>query len=105
SVAFGLMHASAYCGMSVGPVLGGIIVEATGSALSVFYVVIGALSVFYIFASFILPESLSPEIRRQNESTVSLPSPKYIFSALIILNQTPIYSEGVRNNIWKRNTL
>ncbi|CAG8532022.1 11580_t:CDS:2, partial [Cetraspora pellucida] len=105
SVAFGLMHASAYCGMALGPVLGGIIVEVTGSALLVFYVVVGALSVFFIFASFILPESLSPEIRRQNESSTSLPSPKYIFSALMILNQTPVYSENIINNIFKRNVL
>ncbi|CAG8766187.1 22994_t:CDS:2 [Dentiscutata erythropus] len=105
SVAFGFMHASAYCGMSIGPILGGIIVEATGSALSVFYVVICALSVFFIFVSFILPESLSPELRLQNESSTSFPSPKYIFSALIILNQTPVYSENIRNNIWKRNVL
>ncbi|CAG8745739.1 12516_t:CDS:2, partial [Racocetra persica] len=105
SVAFGFMHASAYSGMALGPVLGGIIVEATGSALSVFYVVVGALSIFFIFASFILPESLSPELRHQNESSTSIPSPKYIFSALIILNQTPIYSGSIRNNIWKRNAL
>ncbi|CAG8732127.1 405_t:CDS:2 [Cetraspora pellucida] len=105
SVAFGLMHASAYCGMALGPVLGGVIVEATGSALLVFYVVVGALSVFFIFVSFILPESLSPEIRRQNESSTSLPSPKYIFSALMILNQTPVYSGNIINNIWKRNVL
>ncbi|CAG8758848.1 25596_t:CDS:2, partial [Gigaspora rosea] len=105
SVGFGFMHASAYCGMSLGPVLGGIIVEATGSALSVFYVVVCALSIFFIFASFILPESLPPELRHQNESSASLPSPIYIFSALIILNQTPVYSGSITNNIWKRNVL
>lgn len=59
SVVFGYYQGSLFCGIAIGPILAGYIVKATGQLLSVFYIALGAHSVFLLFLIFILPESLS----------------------------------------------
>ncbi|RHZ69861.1 hypothetical protein Glove_277g40 [Diversispora epigaea] len=109
SLVFGIMHAFAFCGMTIGPTLGGVIVKSTNSVISVFYFVVCALLFFLVFVSFILPESLSKELRHQRRvsSPVSSISPRHLFSSLTILKQEPVnYDEEERRNSWSsRNTM
>jgi len=51
------------CGFSLGPVLGSILIKATGNILSVFYVGVCLYLVFLLFVLFVVPESLSSEAR------------------------------------------
>ncbi|CAG8639959.1 6979_t:CDS:2 [Funneliformis caledonium] len=103
SVAFSLMHATAYCGMSIGPTLGGLIIKATGSILSIFYIAICALIIFLIVVTLILPESVSPSMRDQNLLISPHTSMRHIVSPLTVLRQIPV---GIEENNWKgRNTL
>ncbi|GES78955.1 tetracycline-efflux transporter, putative [Rhizophagus clarus] len=108
SVAFGWMHASAYCGMAIGPTIGGLIVKATGSILSIFYIALCSLITFLFVVSFILPESVPSDIRERNYLTSST-SFKHLFSPLIILTGSPIEigdGDRDRNRLWRgRNTL
>ncbi|CAG8436345.1 910_t:CDS:2 [Rhizophagus irregularis] len=92
SVAFGLMHASAFCGMAIGPTLGGLIVKVTGSILSVFYIAIGALIIFLFVVSFIVPESVSSNIRELNYST----SPPTSFTVIYFIYRI---SQAAQNEI------
>ncbi|CAG8439035.1 5776_t:CDS:2 [Ambispora leptoticha] len=109
SIAFGYMHASAYSGMTVGPILGGLVIKATGSILSIFYVVLFGHLLFFLFNLFILPESLSSERRRERKelSPISGVSPRNIFAALTILTQKPVEQyPGERIRSWRgRNTI
>ncbi|RGB34691.1 major facilitator superfamily domain-containing protein [Rhizophagus diaphanus] len=109
SVAFGLMHASAFCGMAIGPTLGGLTVKVTGSILSVFYIAICALIIFLFVVSFIVPESVPSNIRELNYSTSSPTSFSHIFSPLTILTRLPVEigdSDSNRNRSWRgRNTI
>jgi len=59
SVAFSYFHGCLFTGFAIGPILAGLVVRATGTPLSVFYVMMGVHVLFMIFTGFIAPESLS----------------------------------------------
>ncbi|CAG8460483.1 14104_t:CDS:2 [Acaulospora morrowiae] len=93
SVAFGFMHAFAFCGMTIGPTLGGYIIKKNAeSVISLFYIVLCGLVLFLFFVTLILPESLSKELRlrRYESSSLSTTSPRQLYSSLTILTQPPV---------------
>lgn len=59
NVAFGYFHGCLFLGMAIGPILAGLVVKATGSALSIFYISLGVHLSFVLFVAFVVPESLS----------------------------------------------
>ncbi|GAB7348721.1 hypothetical protein MBLNU459_g7458t1 [Dothideomycetes sp. NU459] len=63
NIAFGYLHGCLFTGIAIGPILAGLIVKSTGSALSIFYVSLGVHACFVLFIFFVVPESLSK--RRQ----------------------------------------
>ena len=70
NVAFGYFHGSLFCGIAIGPIIAGYIVKATGQLLSIFYIALGAHSIFLLFLAFIVPESVSKrrQIRARDKS-------------------------------------
>ncbi|KAG9298785.1 hypothetical protein G9A89_012853 [Geosiphon pyriformis] len=105
SVAFGFMHASAYFGMSIGPILGGFLIKFTGTILSVFYFVLFSYILFFLFILIVLPESVSPAILRERQalSSPTVKSIRDVFVALKILNQKPV--ESYSNSWCGRNVV
>lgn len=81
AVSFGYMHACLFTGMAFGPLLAGFFVEWTGSLLSIFYVTLGCHTVFILYISFILPESLS--LRRQNIAREKYAKEQEVYAARI----------------------
>ena len=61
NVVFGYFQGCLFSGIAIGPIFAGYIVKATGQLLSVFYIALGAHSVFLLFLMFIVPESLSKQ--------------------------------------------
>ena len=59
SMVFGYLHGCMYTGIAVGPVLGGLIIKATGDILTIFYVAFVCHLTFIVFTSSVVPESLS----------------------------------------------
>ncbi|KAK9431644.1 major facilitator superfamily domain-containing protein [Lipomyces doorenjongii] len=59
--AFGHIRACVFCGMALGPALGGMLVKLTDNILSVIYVALVMQTLFALFILFVLPESLSQE--------------------------------------------
>ncbi|KAH7912214.1 MFS general substrate transporter [Hygrophoropsis aurantiaca] len=55
SMTLGLMFA----GVALGPIIGGLLVRTTGSALAVFYFAAGLHALFFIYVGLIVPESLT----------------------------------------------
>jgi MFS family permease len=63
---FSLMLGLLFCGIALGPTLGGLLISETGDLLSVFYIA-AALHVVYLFmALFVVPESLTKEAALEN---------------------------------------
>ena len=72
NVVFGYYQGCLFGGMAVGPLAGGLIVKATGSILSIFYIALASHFVFFFHILFIAPESLSKKrqlaARERNQS-------------------------------------
>ena len=64
AVAFGLYHGCLFIGIALGPILAGLVIKATGTVLSVFWIAIGTHIFFMVFVTLVVPESLSR--RRQD---------------------------------------
>lgn len=64
-VAFSYFHGCLFFGLAFGPVTAGLITKATGSPISVFYVMLLVHVFFMIFTGLIAPESLSPKRKEQ----------------------------------------
>ncbi|KAG0280367.1 hypothetical protein BGZ95_010377 [Linnemannia exigua] len=58
SLAFSWLHAGLYFGLAIGPFVGGLISEATGTILAVAYIDIAATSLALLLTVFFMPESL-----------------------------------------------
>ncbi|CAH1765985.1 5935_t:CDS:2 [Entrophospora sp. SA101] len=72
SVIFGWIQGTMFAGFMAGPTLGGLLVKATNSLLSVYYVTLAVYITLFLFYLFILPESLTKEklalnVKRQQE--------------------------------------
>ncbi|CAD0099272.1 unnamed protein product [Aureobasidium mustum] len=63
NISFGYLHGCLFTGIALGPILGGLIVKATGKILSIFYASLAIHALFILFIAFCVPESLSK--RRQ----------------------------------------
>ncbi|KAI5249292.1 MFS transporter [Aureobasidium subglaciale] len=63
NISFGYLHGCLFTGIALGPILGGLIVKATGKILSIFYASLAVHAAFILFIAFCVPESLSK--RRQ----------------------------------------
>lgn len=60
-----------FCGMALGPTLGGVLISHTGNLLSIFYVA-ASIHAFLLFgAIFIVPESLGKEAALRNAEQAS----------------------------------
>ncbi|KAF2456477.1 major facilitator superfamily domain-containing protein [Lineolata rhizophorae] len=59
NVAFGYFHGCLFTGIAVGPILAGLLVKATGSILTIFYIALGCHVFFVLFTLLVIPESLS----------------------------------------------
>ncbi|KAG0304861.1 hypothetical protein BGZ98_004929 [Dissophora globulifera] len=71
SLVFSWLHAGLFLGLAVGPFLGGLIVQATGSILTIIYIcIVGTVSALLMLI-FLMPESLpskqAPHIRKLYE--------------------------------------
>ncbi len=60
-VVFGWLHASLFGGIALGPILGGYIVKASGKIVTIFYVTLACHCAYFVFLTFLLPESLTKE--------------------------------------------
>lgn len=68
NVAFGYFHGCLFTGLAVGPIVAGFIVKATGTPVTVFFIMLGVHVFFMLFVGFVVPESLSqPRQRRARE--------------------------------------
>jgi len=91
NVAFSYYHGTLFAGIALGPILGGIVVEATGKILSVFYIAISFHTFFFLFLLLVVPESLTKkrqiaarekkEPARQDEE--GSPSPGKYFVSIV----------------------
>ena len=61
NVVFGYFQGCLFSGIALGPILAGYIVKATGNLLSIFYIALGAHSLFLVFLVLFVPESLSKQ--------------------------------------------
>ena len=61
SASFGYLHGCMYTGISLGPILGGIIIKASGNILTIFYVAFVCHFCFICFILTVVPESLPKE--------------------------------------------
>lgn len=59
NTAFGYLHGALFTGIALGPIIAGLIVRGTGSALSIFYISLGVHLCFVAFVFLAVPESLS----------------------------------------------
>lgn len=66
NVAFGYFHGCLFTGIAAGPILAGLLTNATGTPLSSFYIMLGVHMAFVLYMLFLCPESLSK--RRQNHA-------------------------------------
>ncbi|TGZ84558.1 MFS general substrate transporter [Ascodesmis nigricans] len=60
AIAFGAFQGCLFTGIAIGPVLGGLVVEATGNILSIFYGAVLVHVLFMVYVVTVLPESISP---------------------------------------------
>jgi MFS family permease len=61
SVVFGYLHGCMFLGIAVGPLLGGLIIKATGNIMTIFYVAFVCHLGFIVFITSFVPESLAWE--------------------------------------------
>jgi MFS family permease len=59
SVVFGYLHGCMFTGIAVGPILGGLIIRASGNIMTIFYVAFVCHLGFIVFITSFVPESLS----------------------------------------------
>jgi MFS family permease len=59
SVVFGYLHGCMFLGIAVGPILGGLIIKASGNIMTIFYVAFVCHLGFIVFITSFVPESLS----------------------------------------------
>ncbi|KAF4553410.1 Hypothetical protein D9617_7g031370 [Elsinoe fawcettii] len=59
SVAFAMFHGCLFTGIAAGPILAGLITKASGTPITVFYIMLGVHIFFLLFMGFVAPESLS----------------------------------------------
>jgi MFS family permease len=59
SVVFGYLHGCMFTGIAVGPILGGLIIKASGNIMTIFYVAFVCHLGFIVFVTSFVPESLS----------------------------------------------
>ena len=59
SVVFGYLHGCMFLGIAVGPILGGLIIKASGNIMTIFYVAFVCHLGFIVFVTSFVPESLS----------------------------------------------
>lgn len=55
-----------FCGMALGPTLGGLLISSTNNLLSVFYAAAALHATYALLALFVVPESLTKEKARAN---------------------------------------
>lgn len=63
-----------FCGIAIGPSIGGLIAKRMHSTMAPFYFALGAHITYFVFASLFLPESNSPERMRKAEDEHRLAS-------------------------------
>ncbi|KAK0538061.1 hypothetical protein OC842_001408 [Tilletia horrida] len=73
---FAIFGGCMFCGLALGPILGGLLVEYTGDILSVFYLAFVAHVIYLIFVTFFLPESVSPQRKAAAEREKQLAEEK-----------------------------
>ena len=61
SVVFGYLHGCMFLGIAVGPILGGLIIKASGNIMTIFYVAFVCHLGFIVFVTSFVPESLSED--------------------------------------------
>lgn len=61
NIAFGYFHGCLFTGIALGPILAGLLVRATGSPLSIFYISLGIHLFFILVVALLVPESLSKQ--------------------------------------------
>ena len=64
NIAFGYLHGCLFTGIALGPIAAGLIVKATGSTLSIFYISLGVHAAFVAFVALVVPESLAKSKQR-----------------------------------------
>ena len=63
---FSLMLGLLFCGMALGPTLGGLLISRTNNILSVFYAAATLHATYALLALFVVPESLTKERAKAN---------------------------------------
>lgn len=79
SVVFGYLHGCMFLGIAIGPVLGGLIIKATGNIMTIFYVAFVCHLGFIVFITSFVPESLTWERQiaaRERHRAESLKHPR-----------------------------
>jgi MFS family permease len=79
SVVFGYLHGCMFLGIAVGPVLGGLIIKASGNIMTIFYVAFVCHLGFIVFITSFVPESLSRDRQiaaRERHRAESLKHPR-----------------------------
>ena len=61
SVVFGYLHGCMFTGIAVGPILGGLVIKASGNIMTIFYVAFVCHLGFIVFVTSFVPESLSQD--------------------------------------------
>jgi MFS family permease len=61
AISFAYIQSVFFLGIALGPVLGGILINRTGSALILFYCALAVHASFALFIIFLVPESVTPE--------------------------------------------
>lgn len=59
NISFGYLHGCLFTGIALGPILGGLIVKATGRIVTIFYASLAVHACFIMFIAVCVPESLS----------------------------------------------
>jgi MFS family permease len=55
-----------FCGVAIGPTIGGLLISSTNNILSVFYVAAGLHATYMLLMLFVVPESLTKEMAYAN---------------------------------------
>lgn len=61
AVSFAHVHSVFFLGMAVGPAIGGLLINRTGSVITLFYCSLAVHISFALFILFLIPESVTPE--------------------------------------------
>ncbi|KAI8060118.1 major facilitator superfamily domain-containing protein [Gongronella butleri] len=93
TIAFGRMMASIFLGICVGPIIAGVLIKETGSVVSIFYLVLVIMAGFFLYVTFVMPESLDQEtMMRARRDSQLLMSNKWqklnIFAAISVIFTT-----------------